>query len=179
MLASGLLAGILVGLLFGGRLDRLRTFQLRLWPLLVMGLALRLLVVAIDMSSLLPYVIPMLCTLVVTLVNIRLAGVWLVMVGTAMNLLVVVANSGMPVDPTAQLIAGGNYQPDGFHVPLTRASSLGILADLIPISAVRGVYSVGDLLILVGGFWISFWLLKMRRQGKDDSTMTRDHAVPA
>ena len=42
MLVSGLVAGFVVGLAFGGNLRNLQTLELKLWPGLVVGAAARL-----------------------------------------------------------------------------------------------------------------------------------------
>ena len=51
---------------------------------------------------------------------------------------------------------------DALHVPVTAATLLVGLADVIPVAIARAVYSVGDLCIALGGFIVPFVLLIRR-----------------
>ena len=105
MLASGVLAGIFAGVAFGGDWRRLANFTLGLWPVLVVALALRLIAGFIP-SSLLIYTASLLAVAIVAAWNWRIPGAILVVVGTTLNLLVVLLNNGMPYDPTAAAAIG-------------------------------------------------------------------------
>ncbi len=101
-------------------------------------------------------------TAIVAGVNWRLPGVSLIAVGSVLNLLVVVGNGGMPVDSGALALAGANVPADALHTALTAQTMLPALADVVPVPLVRGVYSVGDLAIAVGGFLLPFRTLARR-----------------
>src|SRR5690242_7301957 len=105
MLASGVLAGIFAGVAFGGDWRRLASFTLRLWPILVLAIALRLIAEFLP-SSLLIYIGSLFAVAVVAAWNWRIPGAILVVVGTTLNLLVVLLNQGMPYDPNAVAAVG-------------------------------------------------------------------------
>jgi hypothetical protein len=84
----------------------------------------------------------------------RIAVVILV-VGTLLNAVVIIANGGMPVSPRALELAGqadtdvsGGLLPK--HVDLDSATHLRALADVIPVRPLHTVVSVGDILVLLG-----------------------------
>ncbi|HEX4983881.1 MAG TPA: DUF5317 family protein [Ilumatobacteraceae bacterium] len=81
-------------------------------------------------------------------------------VGAALNVAVVAANGGMPVD-SAALARVGRRDVDvtrGFlykHVPMTSDTRLSWLGDRIPVPIQRNVISVGDVLMAVA---ICLWV---------------------
>jgi hypothetical protein len=84
----------------------------------------------------------------------------LLAIGVALNVAVVAANGGMPVDSGA-LARVGRRDVDvtrGFlykHVPMTDATRLSWLGDRIPVPIQRNVISVGDVLMAVA---ICLWV---------------------
>jgi hypothetical protein len=89
--------------------------------------------------------------------NRRVAGVAIVALGGLLNFVVIVANGGvMPADPDALAAAGKAAPKDEFINSTTVADpKLGFLGDIIATPSalpVSNVYSVGDLLILLGAF---------------------------
>jgi DHA3 family macrolide efflux protein-like MFS transporter len=164
MLVSGVIAGIAAGIAFGGEWRRLSTFTLVLWPLLVVGASLRLLGYVVPASPLAVYVIGLICVGIVSASNWRLPGAALISVGTFSNVVVVLLNSGMPVDMAVAAEIAALPPENGLHIALGPGTILPFLADIIPvgfapIAALRSVYSVGDFLIGFGGFLIPFlWL---------------------
>lgn len=93
--------------------------------------------------------------------NLRLWSMRILALGTVLNFAAIVGNGGlMPVSPEARLQAGmtpigqpgfGNVLPEGTGVllPLDQ-TNLWFLSDIIPISLVGGVFSLGDVVIGVG-----------------------------
>jgi len=159
MLASGVVAGIAAGIAFGGDWRRLSTFTLYLWPLLVIGAGLRLVGFVVPASPLAVYVIGLICVAIVAARNWRLPGAALISVGTFSNVLVVLVNSGMPVDMTVAAEIHALPPPNGLHIELGPGTILPFLSDIIPVGIVPSMYSVGDFLIAFGGFLIPFlWL---------------------
>jgi len=71
-------------------------------------------------------------------------------------------NGGMPVDPGAIAASGKAAPSDGLHVLLGPETRISFLADVLLVPLVNNIYSVGDVLIASGGFWMSFRLLKHR-----------------
>lgn len=84
----------------------------------------------------------------------------LLAVGVILNLVVVVANGGMPVDPAA-LASVGRELGDvtgsffGKHVVMDDATRFGWLGDRIPVPVQRNVVSAGDVVMAVA---IVLWL---------------------
>jgi hypothetical protein len=103
--------------------------------------------------------------------SIGLGALWLVLqrrhvaslllsCGALLNLVVVVANGGMPVDPSALAMVGrrGVDVTSGFlykHVALTADTRFAVLADRIPVPVQRNVVSLGDLLMAIA---IALWI---------------------
>src|SRR5438093_525354 len=159
MLASGVAIGIAAGIAFGGDWRRLATFSLRWWPLLVIASALRLWTFFVPSADLAVYLAGLIGIGIVSAVNWRVAGAALIAIGTFANVLVVLANAGMPYDPSTATAVGAPPPTDALHVLLNEDTRLPFLSDIIPFGLGRAVYSVGDLLIAFGGFLIPFvWL---------------------
>lgn len=162
MLASGPVAGVLAGWAFGGRLSRLGDLRLRWWLVLPVALVVRLVAGALGDLASSAYVLAFAGIAAVAIANVRVPGMPLIALGSTLNLLVVAANGGMPVDHAALAVAGAQLPNDRLHVPLTDRSLLAVLADRIPLALFRGVYSVGDVLLAAGGFWLPFATMRRR-----------------
>jgi MFS family permease len=159
MLASGVLAGLLAGIAFGGDWRRLASFSLRLWPLLVLALSLRAIGYLVPTSPLAIYLASLAGVALVAAWNWRIPGALLIVVGTALNLFVAALNSGMPYEVAAAVSAGAPIPNDGLHIVLTNETRLGFLSDVIPVAPIHAVFSLGDFLVALGGFLIPFmWL---------------------
>jgi MFS family permease len=159
MLASGVLAGIAAGVAFGGDWRRLATLTLRWWPLLILASALRLYTAFDPHAPFALYMSGFIGIGIVAAANARLPGAALIALGTIGNVVVMLANGGMPYDTRLVAAVGAPPPNDSLHVLLTPATHLPFLADVIPFGLVRSVYSVGDFLIAFGGFLIPFmWL---------------------
>ena len=160
MLASGVAAGIIAGVAFGGDWRRLATFSLKLWPVLVFAVALRLVGdFAFPDAPLALYLASLLGVAVVAGWNWRVPGALLIAVGTSLNLLVVGLNSGMPYNPAVAVAVGAPLPNDALHVLLQPDTRLVFLSDVIPVGPIHSVLSLGDFLNAMGGFLIPFmWL---------------------
>lgn len=89
----------------------------------------------------------------VGIVNFRLPGAAALTAGVVANGLVVVANGGMPVDPTAVLALGGDpamLPVTGPHQLMTDATLLPWLGDVVGIGWLDRVVSPGDALLVAG-----------------------------
>lgn len=163
MLASAVALGVAAGWASGGRrLSRLGDLRLRWWPALVAAVALRLAAPLLGDLSPAAYVVAFAAITVVALADRPLPGMSVIAAGATLNLIVVAANGGMPVDGGALLVAGAAMPPDRLHVELTPATRLPQLADVIPAPIFRSVYSFGDVLLALGGFWLPFAWLRRR-----------------
>jgi MFS family permease len=158
MLVSGVIAGIAAGVAFGGDWRRLATFSLRFWPLLVVAFTIRTLA-GLFPAPLGVYLVALVGIALVAALNWRLPGALLIAIGTAMNVVVVSLNTGMPYDAVTAVAVGAPLPTDSLHVLMGDQTQLRFLADIVPVGFARSVYSVGDFLIALGGFLIPFmWL---------------------
>ncbi len=169
MLIGGVALGLIVGLLLGGRLERLADVRLRLLPLLFVAVIVRF-----GTESLLGLrragwssrpgcrclrSHTRFCSLTLWF-NRGYPGLALAFVGVASNAVVIFVNGGyMPVWMPAYAAAGFEGPlTSALHVPLTFGTTpefflhLGPLGDLIPLPVplVRNVASVGDLFLTSG-----------------------------
>jgi hypothetical protein len=148
--------GIIGGLAIHGRLDHLARLTFR-WPwLVVAALVVREAAVLTPLRNIdgIQYVYAASLAVLVgwTLWHInRIRGIWLVAIGSALNLVVIAANGGrMPVAPelAGSLIQRGHL---GQYTLMGSATHLNWLADWI---ALRGgppeAYSPGDLVVALG-----------------------------
>jgi len=156
VLISAVVAGVGAGIILGGDLRRLGTLAVRWWPLLAAAVLARLAGPLVPFAPLPLYLGSFAAILVVVAGNLRLPGVPLIGVGAALNFVVVSLNGGMPVDLAAAAAAGSSGPHDPLHFALTAETRLPALADVIPLGIVRSVYSLGDLAIAAGGFWLPF-----------------------
>jgi hypothetical protein len=159
--------GILLGLVAGGRLAALGTIHFRLWPLALGGLLFQLMLfsppVAREVGALGPplYVASTLVVLAALLFNLGQPGFRLILVGAALNLTVVVANGGqMPASPEALLAVYGAAAVPAEHfsnsVLAGSTTHLALLGDIFYLPRpvpLANVFSIGDVLIALGGAW--------------------------
>jgi hypothetical protein len=151
--------GLVAGLALGGRIDNLVRLRFR-WPWLIVGvLVVRAAAVATPLRSVqgVQYVYLAALTVLVawTLWQIELVrGIWLVAVGSVLNLVVIAANGGsMPVAPglAGSLVHSGHL---GQYTLITADTNLGWLADWIALPGLRQVvaeaYSPGDVIVALG-----------------------------
>jgi hypothetical protein len=160
MLVSGVVAGFILGLASGGDWRRLTRLDLKFLPALVVAAALRAVAPFLSELSLGASMFGLALIAVVALMNRALPGAWLVALGSTLNLLVISINGGMPVEPEAMITAGKSFPNDGLHVLLGPTTHLGFLADVLLAPIVNNVYSVGDVLLAAGGFWMAFRVLR-------------------
>jgi hypothetical protein len=168
--------GLLVGVAGGGRLANLaaaattvRLAPLAVLALVVQGLALSLLggrpalvLVAASLAGLVAF----------SLRNLARPGFWLLLAGTAMNLLVIVVNGGMPVREAAleaagrdDIVAEARANPNAKHHLSGPGDRLTPLSDVIPVPGPGrsgSVVAPGDLLVDLGLAW--FLAAAMRRR---------------
>ena len=152
--------GVALGLAGGGNLSNLARLKFR-WPLLLVGaVALRYVVIFSPLSRVdgAQYVYAASLTVIVlwTIWHLRLLpGVWLVTLGAALNLIVVVANGGrMPVDATLAARQLGGILAERGHIGqyavMGPDTHLGFLGDWVSLGPLPEAYSPGDVLIAMG-----------------------------
>ena len=176
MLVSGVVAGIAAGVAFGGDWRRLSTLTLNWWPLLVVASALRAVTFFLPQADLSVYVIGFAGIGLVAAINGRLPGAALIALGTLANVVVILANAGMPYDPAVVTAVGARTPADGLHILLTPTAHLPFLSDIIPFGVAHAVYSVGDFLIAFGGFLIPFMWLQPPADARSHSVRSANFA---
>jgi hypothetical protein len=171
-IAGAILAGVLIGLVRGGRIGNLSDAAFRLWPLLVLGIVVQGAAaftgdVGIGVTLILvSYVL----LLVFCLLNLGHAGMGVVFVGIALNLVVMGLNGGMPVRREAIVAAGitsSFAEVDDLDFGTKRHLEtddeiLPVLGDIIPVPVAGEVLSFGDLAMSVGVAAVLVNLLRRR-----------------
>jgi hypothetical protein len=175
LLLYAIAAGLLIGLLNRGSLANLAHVRIRWWTLALGGLIFQLVLFSPPVAGVIGAAGPVLyvgstaIVLVVLLANVRLPGFWLVGVGALLNLIVVLANGGqMPASAEGFLALYGAaavpteaFSNSTLIGPQTVFPLLGdifVLPRPIPLA---NVFSIGDVLIAIGGAW--FIVRTMRR----------------
>jgi hypothetical protein len=86
--------------------------------------------------------------------NVRIPGVALILVGLALNVVVIAANGAMPVSAAAARNAGveppGRGVGDVEHELLTDDTVVPWLGDVLSFPGLPGVFSVGDVVLALG-----------------------------
>ena len=151
--------GIIAGYLLGGRLDRLSSVRFRWAPIALLGLAVQVALFSDPLAGVVGdagppiYVASTAAVLVAVLRNFDIAGLPIIAIGAASNLLAIVANGGyMPADPDA-LAAIGGIAPGYSNSSVTTDPTLGPLTDIFAIPAwvpFANVFSIGDVLLGIG-----------------------------
>ena len=153
--AIAVAAGLVVGVLLGGRLRHLGERPFRLWPFLAAGILLQLpLLDPLGFGGLLASYA---CLLIFALANVHLVGMALVAIGIVLNAAVITANSGMPVHRRSVVDAGiaktadlDTLHTDRKHHLQTDTDRLTPLADIIPVRPLHEVISFGDVVMAIG-----------------------------
>ena len=162
MLVSSVALGVLAGLLLRGDWRNLRELRLVWWQLAVAALGIRLVALAVGLPVW-AHLTAIVLVAAVAARNWRLAGAPLVALGSALNALVVALNGHMPFDAAAAAAVGAiTLENDELHRRLGSDTQLPWLADVLPFGLFRAVYSVGDVIIAAGGFWIPLAALRRR-----------------
>jgi hypothetical protein len=179
LLLTILAFSVLVAFLVGGRIRRFEYLKVRWWGLAIVGVALQVVPVpdlARETEETLGFVLLLgsyLALLLMAAVNLRTAGFPLILVGIAMNVLVIAANSGMAVTASALVRSG---QPESLRELREEGGSkhhladdddvLLFLADVIPVGGpFRQAISAGDLVLYAGVVWLVVSVMRGRSRG--------------
>jgi DHA3 family macrolide efflux protein-like MFS transporter len=185
VLIGGILVGLVLGLLGGGRITNLASVRLRWVPLLMVAVILRfgtewLLLrgnTVVESLRLPLFATSFVLLLIALWVNRSQPGMRLAFVGILSNTIAIVANGGhMPI--WIRSLEAANFSvtdlTSPFHTPLPAALDVeffrhaGPLADIIPIPLpiIQNVASIGDVFLTAG---LAFFLFAtvVRRQGED------------
>lgn len=172
--------GLLAGLVRGGRPSSVLTPTLRLLPALVVGFVLQWVPDLLAVEGLPAFVAvagSSLCLVGFALANLRLPGMPLVLLGLVLNTAVIVANGGMPVRPAAVVDAGIVEPEEAATIDVGPKRHLEhdddvlvLLGDVIPVSPLREVVSIGDLVLAAGLGTVVFRLLRPRTDAARSTT---------
>lgn len=167
LLVYAVAIGILIGLATRGRLSALGSVHIQLWPVALAGLFFQLLLfsppVAAAVGALGPslYVVSTVMVTLALIVNYRQPGFWLIIAGALFNFLAIVANGGyMPASPAAVAALQGtsalpttDYTNSAIATSSTTFAFLGDIFALPRPLPLANVFSIGDVLIGIGGAW--------------------------
>jgi uncharacterized protein DUF5317 len=171
--------GVVVGLLLGGRLERLSQIGFEWAGLALAGLAIQVALFSTTFADSFPpgvgaaiYVASTGMVLVAVWRNLAVPGLAIVAIGAISNLAAVVANVGvMPTTPEALATAGLSTEEGFSNSAVVADPALAPLTDIFAIPAglpLANVFSIGDVLIAIG--IVATIVIGMRRG--DASTRT-------
>lgn len=177
MLFLGILLGLILGLVLKGKLVNLVDLKFRAFYLVLLSLAIQLAILASPLSKqawviengALIYILSLDLLMIGLMLNWKLGwGFRLVILGTALNFLVIIQNEGtIPVDLNKLADLDGtsvsslseqfsSHHQLSYRHPLNPNSQLSWLGDVIEISLPLlggNIYSIGDIYIAVGLAW--------------------------
>ena len=181
------LAGLALGLSNGGRIENLVAWRPVAWRLAVGGLAVQLLFKLLPFSGGLAVVLDiasMAALIAFAVLNIRVGGMVVVVVGLSLNLLPTLVDWGTPVSPSALVSAGlvTSAQLDDVHVEGPRhlqdgGDSLTWLGEVIALPT-HQVIALGDLILLLGEMLVVSSLLRNRHVDRAPAPRRRTKNAP-
>jgi hypothetical protein len=178
VLVDAAILAIVVGLIAGGRLGRLKDLDLRAPWVFVVAALLQGAVMALGARGW-PlaariggptHVLTFVILLLGLVMNRHLKGMWVVSAGVLLNLAAIAANGGsMPVDRELAVKSGSERMVElldssryATHMPVTEGTRLRALGDVLPLPLLPVPPrpkpfcpgSVGDVLITAGACWL-------------------------
>lgn len=165
---------ILIGYLRGGRLAALADLRLRWQAAALVGLLLQVLLWPGGAWPLLYLYLSFALLSAFAVMNIRITGVTLILVGIALNFTVIALNRGMPVSREAIVASGQSDSLDELtsgggakHHLASSEDHLRFLGDVIAVPALEQTISVGDV-FTYGGVMVLIAAGMGHRRGADD-----------
>jgi cell division septum initiation protein DivIVA len=181
-------------LLFGGKLSRLSAVTFRHVPWIVAALLVQIVIIEILPGPRVVLELAHVATYVIAgwfvLANRRIPGLWLIGTGAGLNGLAITLNGGtLPARPEALRTAGIRFAEDQFvNSGVLAHPRLPFLGDVFAIPAglpLANVFSIGDVLIVLGAGWTAWALLGTRwtepwrpDQRQESSSAADDAARP-
>ena len=144
--------GVVVALATGGRFRHLAGRNFRWWLLLPLAVVLQLGLEADGVPA--PFallVLSFVLLLAFGLMNLKHRGMWMVVLGFALNGIIITADHGMPVKPSA--LAAIKFRGEIHEVKRHRQKAsdrLRFLGDIIPVPPLDTILSFGDVILAVG-----------------------------
>lgn len=160
-------AGLLLGLLVGGRPANIGARPFRMLALLAFGVATPFAAELADLHGLAARVAVLWSQLLLVAfaaVNLRIVGMPIALVGLCLNAAVLAANGTMPVRAEA-LVAAGAHEVERVELGMERrleepGDRLVALSDIVPVAPLREVVSFGDLILAAGLTDIAFRMIR-------------------
>jgi hypothetical protein len=191
LLLYAIAIGLLAGLLTRGRIGNLSTVKIKLWPIALIGLFFQMLLFSSPLAAVVGawgpslYVVSTTLVLMALVVNLRQPGFWLITIGALANFAVIVANggqmpasadafaalNGLPVVPTTDFSNSVIAAPGA---PLFFLGDVFVLPRPLPFA---NVFSIGDVLIGLGGAW--FIVATMHGRGMRGVTPEQRGTAPS
>lgn len=174
LLIACLAVAVGLGLVLGGSLRRLSETSIRgEWALILLFLLQGVvrgrvpLARELDSWSLPVWALSGVALLALLYWNRRLPGFMLMSLGLALNLMVVLANAGMPVGIDSGASGAATEAPvaSGFYFASSGEIPLSFLGDVIPVPWWLGgpaLASVGDVFLYLGASWFVFRRMTLR-----------------
>ncbi len=162
-------AAIVVGLIAGGTLRDFPSVKLRWWRAALAGAVLQFIPLE-GTTGVILLLMSFAALLAFAVANVRTPGFGPILVGLALNALVITVNHGMPVTRHALVASHQTSTLDDLihnggakHHLADSGTSLRLLGDVIPLGApIDEAVSIGDLCMQVGAAW--FIVLAMPRR---------------
>jgi hypothetical protein len=181
--AGAVVLGLGIGLSVRPRPTRFARPQIRLFALLVLGIAGELVATRLDDGAAAALGTSALVALIAFAVaNLHLTGMGVMTIGLAANVLVMGVNAGMPVSARALVAADVVPAGEAGHIALRgprhleRSSDrLTFLGDVIPVSG--QVVSFGDLVIAVATVDVIAHLARRQRRSRRQPSMSSTSPV--
>ncbi len=187
--AVTVVAGVLLALLAGGRPSYAADRPIRALNAVWAGVALQIGPQLVDVGGRLGLALVLAgygLLVAFAVVNLRLVGMPIALVGLALNLTVIALNAGMPVRAEALVAADQASWAElptvdlGAKRHIERADDrLAFLGDTLPIEPLHEVVSFGDLILAAGVGDVAFRLLRpagLRRQRRTQRRAQRTFA---
>lgn len=166
------LAGLVAGVLLGGRIEGLAGLRIRWAAAVLAGMVVQVIlftdVVAVRVGELGPVIYVASTALVVAAVarNLRIAGMPIVLAGALMNLAAILANGGYMPAAASAMGEVGMALPSGYtNSSLVAEPALWFLTDIFALPAwmpFANVFSAGD--VVIGAGIVTVIVAAMRRR---------------
>jgi len=186
-IALAVLAGVGIGLVSGGQMGNLTRWRPDRWQLGVGGLTLQVLIRVTSLSGWLAVLVELISAgalIAFCVLNVRLGGMIMIVIGLSMNVIPIVVNWGMPVSRSAVisagLVEGGSLAATEIAGPRHLADEgdhLIFLSEIIAIPPTSQVISVGDVVLLIG-FALTISALLRNRFVSSDSRRGSRGGIP-
>jgi hypothetical protein len=190
LLVYAVVIGLIAGVASGGRLAPLGSVHIRLWGVALLGLVFQAFLFSSPLAAVVGqfgpplYVGSTALVLIALLVNLRQPGFVLIAAGAVLNFTVVLANGGqMPASPeaVAALMGAPVLPTTGFTNsviagPETNFAFLGDIFVLPRPLPLANFFSIGDVLIGVGGAW---FIARTMHRRQDAPQIRAARRVPA